>query len=506
MLDLMIKGGSIIDGSGCAPYSADIGIKGGRICEIGRVFANARKTVDARGLTVTPGFIDSHSHSDSAIFVSPEMREKCEQGITTSIAGMCGSSSLASAGGKLADPKNLSLLEKEGKFGSNIATFVGHGTIRKAVMGLENREPTEYELDKMKSLLSESIKNGALGMSTGLIYTPGSFAKTEELMELSKVCAAEGGLLSSHMRNESDRLIEATEEFLSFIKESGARGIISHHKAAQRANHGKVNTTLGMIDKMNAEGYEVFCDVYPYTASSTSLSARFVPKEYTADGKTVENLSNSETLKKIIDYNKTTYDIDRIDWALVTSCKGHPEYEGKYISEIAKMMGTSDLDAALELIRISGNSTGACYFSMSEEDVTTVIKHPRAMICTDSGVAPLSSSYHPRLRASFPRAIRRFVRELGAISLPEMIRKMTSLPAYVYNLSGKGYIKVGYDADICVFDYERLFDRADYLAPDLHTEGLNYVIVGGEIAARDAEYTGSLNGKFIPRRQSRNGS
>lgn len=499
MFDFIIKGGNIIDGSGSAPYSADIGIKDGKICEIGHIPENAERIIDAKGLTVTPGFIDSHSHSDSAIFTSPEMREKCEQGITTSIAGMCGSSSLASIGGKLADPKNLSLLEKEGKFGSNIATFVGHGTIRKAVMGLENREPTEYELDKMKSLLSESIKSGALGMSTGLIYTPGSFAKTEELMELSKVCAAEGGLLSSHMRNESDRLIEATEEFLSFVKESGARGIISHHKAAQRANHGKVNTTLGMIDKMNAEGYEVFCDVYPYTASSTSLSARFVPKEYTADGKTVENLSNSETLKKIIDYNKTTYDIDCIDWALVTRCKGHPEYEGKYISEIAKMMGMSDLDAALELIRISGNSTSACFFSMSEEDVTTVIKHPRSMICTDSGVAP-SSSYHPRLRASFPRAIRRFVRELGAISLPEMIRKMTSLPAYVYNLSGKGYIKVGYDADICVFDYERLADKADYINPHLRAEGLSYVIVGGEIAARDAEYTGSMSAKFIPRR------
>ncbi len=499
MLDRIIRDGRIIDGSGSEPYVADIGIKDGRIVKIGAISEEAKEIINASGLTVTPGFIDSHSHSDKAIFNFPEMKEKCEQGITTSIGGQCGTSIICEGCEKAEDVSAFFTKAKETALGSNLASFVGHGTIRRMVMGYENREPSADELERMKELVRESVRSGAVGMSTGLIYNPGMFAKADELIELSKVAASEGGLLSSHIRNESDTLIEAVEEFLSIIRATGARGIISHHKSCYERNYGKVNKTLQMIDKINEEGFDVYCDVYPYTAASTSVTARFIPKIYQADGKTVENIRDPESRKKIIEHNEKNYDVSHIDWALITRCAGYPEYNGKYVCEIAEMMGVSDIDAALNLIEISGGSCNACFFSMCEDDVATVIKHPRSMICTDSSVATGDTPYHPRLGASFPKAIRRFVRELGVVSLPEMIRKMTSLPAHVYNLREKGLIKEGYDADICIFDYERLTDKADYVNPFLKAEGLNYVIIGGEIVCEDAVYTGKRPAKFIKR-------
>lgn len=496
MLDLIIKNGKIIDGSGSDAIYGDIGIKNGKIVEIGKIDDTAVKVIDAEGLTVTPGFIDSHSHSDKAIFTHPEMKEKCEQGITTALGGQCGGSQISSAkNGE--DIEDFFKRANESSLGSNLASFVGHGSIRRAVMGYENREPDEDELERMKELVRESVRRGAVGMSTGLIYNPGMFAKTDELIALSEVCVNEGGILSSHIRGESDTLIEAVDEFLSIVRATGARGVISHHKSCYPRNHGKVNQTLQMIDKINLEGYDVYCDVYPYTASATSVCARFIPKIYQADGKAVENVKDPKTRQKIIEYNESIYDISHIDWALITRCAGHPEYNGKYICEIAKMMGCSDIEAALNLIEISGNACSACFFSMCEEDVITVIKHPRSMICTDSSVATTDAPYHPRLRASFVKAIRRYVRELGAVTLPEMIRKMTSLPAHVYSLNSKGLIKVGYDADICIFDYERLTDKSDYADPFPKSEGLNYVIVSGEIVCEDGVYTGKRPGKFI---------
>ena len=500
MYDLIIKNGNIIDGLGEDGYICDIAIKNGKIEKIGKITGEAEKIIDATGLTVTPGFIDSHSHSDNAIFSAPGMREKCEQGITTSIGGQCGSSSLAAISGELSNPEQFPEVAKNTKLGSNLATFVGHGTVRRVVMGTQNRAPYPEELEKMKDSVRRSIRAGALGLSTGLIYNPGTFAKTDELIELSKVCAEEGGMLASHMRNESDTLIEATEEFLSIVRASGARGVISHHKACFKHNHGKVKTTLKMIDDINREGYDVYCDVYPYTASSTSVTSRFVPKEFQANDMTIKNLQNPVTRQQIIDANIKRGDVSCIDWALVTRCKGHPEYQGKYINEIAKMMNVSDIDAALDLIIISNAACNACFFSMCEEDVETVIKHPRSMICTDSSVVTSTAPYHPRLRASFTKAIRRFVRELGSVSLPEMIRKMTSMPAHVYSLKGKGHIKEGYDADICIFDFEKLSDKADYINPHAKAEGLNFVIVGGEVVVENAEYNDKKPGRLLLRK------
>ena len=231
MLDIIIKDGRIIDGTGNEPFTCDIGIKDGKIIKIGEINESSEKIICADGLTVTPGFIDSHSHSDKAIFSFPEMKEKCEQGVTTSIGGQCGVSIICNSSAEKSEIHQFFEEASESTLGSNLASFVGHGAVRRSVMGYENREPTAEELEKMKELIRESIRLGAVGMSTGLIYNPGMFAKTDELIELSKVCTEEGGMLSSHIRGESDTLVEAVDEFLNIIRATGARGVISHHKA-----------------------------------------------------------------------------------------------------------------------------------------------------------------------------------------------------------------------------------------------------------------------------------
>ncbi len=502
MMDIIIKNGQIIDGTGAEPYVADVGIENGKIVCIGNCTDEAKETIDAKGRVVTPGFIDSHSHADNAVTVFPEQKQKCEQGITTSVAGQCGSSVMPHINSQYESNRSA-----EGFFneldklplGTNIATFVGHGTIRYTVMGLADREPTHEEFEKMKQLVRESIRAGAIGVSFGLIYVPGSYSKTDELVEIAKVCAQEGGMISAHIRDEGDSVIESVEEFIHIAKESGARGVISHHKAAGVKNHGKTEKTLALIEKANSEGADIYCDVYPYIASSTSLSARFVPKEFQADNKMLENLANPETREQI-KVNLVKQETSSYDGVLVTSCNGHPEFQGKTLTEIAKMLDCDGLEAALRVIELCRGSASACYFTMNEADVERVIAYPRAMICTDSSVTKKNTVYHPRLRAAFPRAISRYCRERGVVSLVEMIRKITSLPASVYDLKNKGIIKVGYDADICIFDFEKLVDCATFEQPTLKAEGLDYVIIGGKIACVDAVYTDAGSGKAIRRR------
>lgn len=298
MYDLIIQNGRIIDGTGQQPYFADLAIKDGKIACIAKSIAGGKKTIDAGGLTVTPGFIDSHSHSDSAILKFPDQVEKAEQGITTSIGGQCGSTKapigithkaydVGSFGKSTQVYKTMgSFLDiaKDVPLGSSLATFVGHCALRNAVIGPYNRPPSREELKKMGELLREGIAHGALGVSFGLAYAPSCFAQTDELIYLAKVAAACGGMVSAHIRDEGDQLIEACQEFIEVIKASGARGVFSHHKAMYKENWGKVNVTLGMIDKANREGCDIYCDTYPYTASDTTLSARFIPKEYHSGG------------------------------------------------------------------------------------------------------------------------------------------------------------------------------------------------------------------------------
>ena len=498
MFDLLIQNGTVLDGSGKEGFAADVAVKDGKIAAIGKNLGDARQVLDATGLTVTPGFIDSHSHSDGQMLTFPAQMEKVEQGITTSLGGQCGSSPGPVV--KNGELITLGTLLQKGcatPQGSNLAVFAGHSSIRKAVMGMENRAATAEELEKMKELLREAMDAGAMGISFGLIYTPSCYAETEELIALAKVAKEKGGMMAAHIRNESQRLIEAVEEFITVAKAADIRGVLSHHKSALKPNHGKVKTTLKMLEKANAEGCDLYCDVYPYIASRTRLAARFVPKEY-VNGQLPEYLKDPAMREKFRQYSIETYGEDD-SWVLINDCGAYPQYTGLYLSEAAKLHGKNTWETLFDILEKSPNCS-ACFFSMDEEDMKTVMAWERAMICTDSGVVANMKTYHPRLRGSFPRTLGKYVREEKVVSLPEMIRKITSMPAKVYDLQGKGSLQEGFDADICVFDADKIIDRATYVDPSLRAEGLKWVIVGGEIVAEDAVYTGKTPGKVLLRK------
>ena len=501
MYDTVIKGGRVIDGTGSPTYFADVAIENGRIVRVARGL-EGKRVIDAKGLVVTPGFIDSHSHSDNSILTFPDQTEKIEQGITTSIGGQCG--------GSVAPKKNEGAVWSVDDFmneatdvpqGSNIMFMVGHRNLREIVMGIEDREPTACELERMKDILRESLGSGAIGLSFGLIYTPSCSAKTYELIELAKVAGEYNAIVSAHIRNEGPNVIKAVEEFISVVEAAGVRGVISHHKSSVKENWGKVNTTLRMIDEANKRGVEVYCDVYPYTASSTSLSATFIPKELRGEGRdaVLQVLTTPDKRKELKEWNISLRDGRvSLDWVLVTSCPAHPEYQGLRIPEIGKIRGCDDdYETLFDIMTDCGGAGNACYFTMCEEDVETVLIYPRAMICTDSGVAGKSEVYHPRLRGTFTRVLGRYVRERKVTTLPEMIRKMTSMPAAVYGLSGKGIIKEGLDADICIFNPDTIIDRADYVDCKKRAEGLAYVILNGEIVVENAVYNGKRMGRVI---------
>ena len=491
MFDLVIKNANIIDGTGADAYVSDIGIKDGRIEKIA-FGLECENVIDATGLTLTPGFIDSHSHSDNALLTFPDLTEKIEQGITMSVGGMCGDSATPEIkNGRLETAEEFFNIFENVSYGSGTAIVIGHNTVRRAVMGTENRLATPEELEKMKALLRDSLRAGAIGMSFGLFYIPGCYSDITECIELAKVVKEEGGLLTSHIRGESYNLLESVEEYLTIIKASGCRAVFSHHKSAEKENWGKVKESIAMIEKAIEEGCDIYLDVYPYVASSTSLRARFVPKKYHPAGTTnaVDLLRNPETRKVIYDGEKAKWG-NNLSFTLVTYYPTHHEYNGLNVNEIADREGVEDrLEMAFRIITDSDGGAQGCFFTMCEEDVEYVLSYPRAMICTDSSVARGRTHFHPRTRASFIRALAHYTRDRKIVSLPEMVRRMTSLPAHVYGFETKGIIREGMDADICIFDYEKLCDVADYKNPTLRNEGLSYVILNGKTVVRDGKYS-----------------
>ncbi len=494
MYDLLIKNADVLDGSGAPAFRKNIAVKDGKIAALTNEEPEAKKVIDAKGSTVSPGWIDSHSHSDGAVLHTPAQKEKLEQGITFSITGQCGFSEAPrrSRDGSLETVSAYMEKAKSTPQGSHSSMLIGFNTLRRAVLGDENRAPSPEELEKMKELLRDAMRAGAMGVSFGLFYVPGCYATTEEVVEIAKVVKEFDGLLASHIRSESDGLLEAVDEFLFAIRASGCRAVFSHHKSSKKKNWGLVKKSLAMIDAANAEGLDVYLDVYPYTASHTSLSSSFLPTRFHPQGlKSISDLLSDRELLDKIKAERYAADGDDYSWVFVTYASGHSEYHGKTLNEIAEMRGETDrVETAFNILRETNCSANACYFTMCEEDVEYVMKHPRAMIGTDSGVAGSRLHFHPRLRGSFPRALGRYVRERGVVSLPEMIRKMTSLPAHVYRLQTKGLIKEGMDADLCIFNPETIIDRADFLNPTLKNEGLDYVIVAGQVVVEDGVHNG----------------
>ncbi len=513
MFDLLIKNGRVMDGTGSPSFAADVAVKNGKIAAVGFDLGEALRVIDATGLLITPGFVDSHSHSDQSLFSNPEVLEKVEQGITTAIGGQCGSSACPA---KISEAEDR-FLEGVGKksevyanftgfvgamknvpFGANHALLIGAGNVRRMVMGMDQRAPTPEQMDQMKAYVREAMENGALGISFGLIYPPGCYFKEDEMVELAKVVAEYHGLAACHLRNEGKDVIRAQAEFISVLRRSGCRGVHSHLKSfGSPDSRGQVKILLENIDRANAEGVEMYFDVYPYIASHTTLSVRLVPD---CGRDLLSRLADPEEREKIRLWNKNeTWWKGDLSGILIASCAAHPEYEGKFISELAREHGVEEIDIALDMILESKNKCTACFFTMDEADVEMALSHPRGMICTDSRVASGRTVFHPRLKASFPRALARYTRREGLPSLEEMVRKMTSLPAKVYGLSTKGILRVGMDADLCVFDPEALEDKATFAKPDQRCVGFNFVIVGGSLAAEGAVSTEMKKGKLLLR-------
>jgi len=526
--DMVLKNAKIYDGSGNPWYSADIAIAQGKIAGIGSIPADAgRECLDVAGRAVTPGFIDSHCHADFALFDDPLAGNKIKQGITTQVIGNCGISaapvrdkylellqlyvSFTTAGVKPAWDwrgfgEYLDRLEAM-NCGINIAAYVGHGSVRLAVMGMDDRPASAEEIRAMRALVVAAMQDGAWGMSSGLIYPPGVYSDTAEMIALCEVVAEYGGVYATHMRSEGDDVLDSIRETIEVAKKTGVSAIVSHHKIAGRNNWGASVATLRLIDEARADGVEIVCDQYPYLAGNTTLSA-ILPPWAQAGGvaKMIDNLNNPELRQKIADEILS----DRGGWeSLFARCgaegiyimyaPARPEAEGKNLIEIAVLLRKEPVDAALDLIVEQGGAAAALFFSMCEEDVQRIMRHPAVIIGSDSIPVAPQVKPHPRVNGTFPRVLGKYAREEKVLTLEDAVRKMTSLPARSLGLPGKGLLAVGMDADLVVFDPETVADRATYGDPTAEPVGIEHVFIAGVPVLTAGQLTGRRVGKILRR-------
>ncbi len=526
MLDILIQNGTIIDGTGKPAYSADIGIHDGKIT-FQTEHVSAHQTIDAKGKIICPGFIDFHSHGDMVLGQDFAKLCKVSQGITTEIAGQCGSSmfpvrpekmdlykTLLSVGTATYpdDMPNWTTFQryleyaKNVPLAANIKFLVGHGSLRLAVMGYACRKPTAEELETMKELLRECMEHGALGMSSGLIYTPSAYAQTDELAELAKVVAEYDGLYATHMRNESYDVVNSVKEAIEVGRRSGVRVSISHHKVCGKQNWGLSKETLGLVDKAIQEGIRITLDQYPYTASMTHLNA-CIPPWYFTEGipAMAEKLKDPEVRKKLeqeINDPATPFDnyvrnCGGYEGIFISSCPVTHEAEGKFLSDYAAETGRAPFHALCDLLADNGGVGTAIYHCMSEDDLDRIISYPHTVVGTDGICRAMEEKAHPRAFGTFVRAICHFQKERKLMSLEEIIRKMTSLPASRAMLETKGVLAEGYDADIVIFDYDTLEDTPNYTHSNQVCKGIESVIVNGTVVYANGALTGAHSGKIL---------
>jgi len=516
--DLIVKNGRVMDGSGNPWFHADVGVDDGLVAAVGNLGAmDAKHVVDAQGMIVAPGFIDIHSHSDVPILIDRRGLSKIHQGVTTEVVGQCGNS---------AAPVNDSVREYREKYARssvpddfhitwgtmasymdevdkgaslNIAPLVGHGTVRQGVMGYENREPTEAELEDMRKLVAEAMMDGAWGMSTGLIYPPSVYGKTPEIIELAKVVAQYGGLYFSHIRGEGDTLLEAVKEACEVGAQAGLPVQISHFKASGKKNWGRTVQSLALVEEYRERGVDVTFDQYPYIASSTGLTA-LLPHWAHEGGvdKMLEHLRSPASRKQMKKERRLGYPPENI---LVTKAKNNPQYTGKNLKEIGEMMGKDPFNAMCDLLIAENTQVPSVMFGLSEEDVVRVMRSPLGMVGSDaSAICPegvwADSKPHPRAYGTFPRVLGHYVRE-GVISLQEAVRKMTGAPAQRMGFKDRGLLKEGYRADITVFDPAAVRDEATFTDPQRYASGIHHVVVNGVLVIEGGEYTGALPGKAL---------
>lgn len=495
--DLVLKGGTVVDGTGAPGRIADVGIRDGRIAAIGRIDAAAADTLDVSGLVVAPGFIDVHTHADN-IADHPEAANFTRMGVTTIIAGNCGSSAVDIAAA-------LDAI-RAARPAVNFATLVGHNSVRTAVMGSARRDPTLPELARMKALVFKAMADGAVGLSTGLQYVPGTYAATPEIIELARVAANADGLYASHMRNEGTALEDAIREALFVGRASGARVQISHLKVDAKSRWGASEIALKMIEDARAAGVDVHADQYAYTAGSSGLGIRF--PSWALEGgrdRIAERLNDPQVwarIKKEMLALLQERGFEDLSWATVANYRADPSLNGLTMADVAHtLQGSRSVDAQLEAARtlMLGGAPSMVYHFMDERDVERIMRHPLVSVAADSDVLEPSERTrpHPRGYGNNPRVLGRYVRERRVVSLEAAIRKMTSLPADHFRLKNRGRLAPGAAADIVMFDPATVRDAATFDAPHAYPEGIPHVLVNGTFVVRSGAATTARPGAVL---------
>jgi N-acyl-D-amino-acid deacylase len=483
--DLVIRNVRIIDGTGAPAADGDVAVEGGRITEVGAVTTAGAGTteLDANGRTLSPGFVDTHTHDDGALLAHPGLEFKVAQGCTSLVVGNCGFSAvphtpgqtssdglLGSLGGDWTGVEGYRQAVHARRPAANAITLIGHNTMRQAVLGNDKRDPTDAELATMRGYVEQAMDEGACGFSTGLIYVPGRWSKTDEVIALATPAGAAGGIYATHMRNEADRLLQAVEEAIGIGERSGCKVHISHHKAAGQPNWGMVNDSLALVDRANAEGADVTLDVYPYTAGSGRMIEYF-------------NLDNiSVALAEVI---------------RLASCPAFPEYEGRMLTDIAADERVPIEDVVRRILTApKGDRTICIHFIIDEADIEANLRHPLMMVGSD-GIPDLKGRPHPRLFGTFPRVLGEYVRARNVLPLEEAVRRMTSLSCDRFGLVDRGRVAVGQYADLVVFDPDTVVDTATYDDPKQEPTGIDWVIVNGQVTVDHGRHTGAGAGRLL---------
>lgn len=534
MLDLLFQNAAVVDGSGRPAFRADIGVRDGRIV-LNPAGEEARETVDAAGKYLCPGFIDSHSHGDMSIGTIHGPLCKVSQGVTTEIGGQCGQSAfpadrrfLPELRGILAfSPDFLQMpYERFTSFDAyaayaggldmpiNMFSMIGHNTLRVSVMGVADRAPTAEEMDRMKERLREAMEQGAMGLSSGLIYIPGVYTTTEEVIELCKVIRPYGGVYATHMRNEAKDVVKSVREAIHIAEQAGVPLVISHHKVCGRAYWGQAEETLRLVDEAVARGVNVMIDQYPYEANMTALNV-CIPPQYFSDGlpALLEKVADPAWRKRFAEemndpdggYDNFYLNSGGFTGVFVSASPKVPEAAGMTIADYAQKLGKDPMETYFDLVLDNEGAGEGIFFAMDPREVEKIYCHPRTMVGSDGLCFALNESGHPRAWGTFVRPLRLFSKEEKLVPFEEAVRKQTGLTADFWGLAGKGYIRDGCDADLVLIDYDALYDRATYADSNRPADGIEAVYVSGECVYRGKALTGACPGRLLRRNHKREG-
>lgn len=495
--DLLILNGKIVDGTGNNWFIGDIAIDDGKIVKVGRITANATHTIDAKGLTVCPGFIDVHTHIEGSDLKFPTAPNFIHDGVTTVITGNCGFSKV--------DIDEYFFKLDSARLSINVATLIGHNDVRRAVMGESMRAPDVAEQKQMEDLVNKAMEDGAVGFSTGLIYVPGTYSQTNEVINLAKIAARHNGVYASHIRNEGDNVLAAIDEALEVGRQANMPVEISHFKVTYKPNWGKSEKTIAKIEQARKEGIDVTIDQYPYIASSTSLNA-LVPTWVFSGGhdSMMYRLNTPSVREKIIREMRSELKKKKLknySYAVVANYPPDTTYNGKNISEINELTGSkpnAKAEAETVLNMIAKGRAQMVFFSMNEDDLKRIMQYPFNMFASDAGIhSPGSTKPHPRGYGTNARVLGNYVREQQTISLEEAVRRMTSLPARKFQLRDRGILQEGMAADIVIFDEKKIADAATFTNPHAYSIGFEWVIVNGVPTLEQGKHNSSRNGMVL---------